>query len=126
MSEEAVKYFLYRSKEELTNAVKKLTPRITSELYDAWTPKLSKTELRLRNSKEYSIFVEEGTGEYGPKKRRITPRGDKPMHANIGGEEIFFWSSKGRKAKHMARDGKKAYEAKIPRLAAEAFARTSK
>ena len=126
LSSAAIQYFLYRSSETLVNDIKEFTPKKDGDLRGAWTPRLSKFELRVTNTMEYARYVEEGTGLYGPNHRLITPKGDKPMHANIGGETIFFWSHKGFEGRKMAEKGKEKFRAKIPLLAAEAVKRTTK
>ena len=126
MSKAAIKYFLNMSSEQLVNDIKDFTPRRDNDLFEAWTPLLSNMELRVRNNKEYARYVEEGTGLYGPNHRRIEAKGSSPMHADIGGEIIFFWSHKGFEGRHMAEKGLEKFRARIPILAAEAMIRTSK
>lgn len=48
---------------------------------------------------KYGIFVEEGTGIYGSKGTRITPKTAKVLAFTSGGSKVFARSSKGMKAR---------------------------
>jgi HK97 gp10 family phage protein len=71
---------------------------------------VSKDSATVEVRANYARFVEEGTGIYGPKKRRITPRTAQALHWKggatrlsgrsrvSGGKGIFAKSVRGRKA----------------------------
>ena len=56
----------------------------------------------------YSVFVHEGTGIYGPLRRKIVPKTKKALRFFIGGKEIIVRSTKRQKSNpFMARAFKK-------------------
>lgn len=58
----------------------------------------NEVSVEVKSSKKYGIFVEKGTGIYGPKKRVIKPKGFKPMKfKNIKGGWISKWEIEGQK-----------------------------
>ncbi len=114
--EEVVETFFEISSEILTSEIKKHTPVDYGKLRGSWTPKQSKTKLVVSNSRNYALFVEKGTGIFGPKRHRIFPRSAKVLHANIKGKDVFFRHSRGQAGKHMAEKGVLAYQKQIPKL----------
>jgi hypothetical protein len=49
------------------------------------------------NEAEYSQYLDEGTGIYGPKKKKIVPKVKKALSFTIGGHKIVVKSVKGIK-----------------------------
>jgi hypothetical protein len=108
--------FLDMSSEKLVGEVKKLTPVDKGKLRGSWTPKLSSYRLTLTNTRNYSIFVDRGTGIFGPRHHRIFAKKGSVMRAKIGGQTIFFKHHRGRPAVHMAERGLESYTYHIPNL----------
>jgi hypothetical protein len=121
--EEVVTGFLQLSSEELTGAIKKETPVRYGKLRGSWTPKLSKNKLTVTNSRKYAVFVEKGTGIFGPRRHRIFPAKAKAMKATINGETRFFTNQRGMAGRHMAEKGLMQYRKRIPTLFRTSFMR---
>lgn len=114
--DKVLKQFLWLSSEELTALVKKETPVDFGKLRGSWIPKLENTRLRLINSRNYAVFVEKGTGIFGPRGHRIFPKTAKVLHFTANGQEIFTTNVRGRPASHMAEKGLEKFRFKIPKL----------
>lgn len=54
---------------------------------------------------KYGIFVEEGTGLYGPKNELIRPQTAKVLHFTSGGKEVFARYTRGMKAQPFFKPG---------------------
>lgn len=114
--EQVTRTFLSLSQEELTSKIKKETPSDTEKLRGSWKPKLSPDKLVVENTRNYAVFVEKGTGIFGPRRHRIFPRTASVFHAKIKGEEMFFTNHRGQPGAHMAEKGFIEYQKKIPNL----------
>jgi len=139
-----IKQFLKISSEELLRTVRKETPVDNGPLRRSWTPKISGNRLTLTNSRNYAVFVEKGTGIYGPRGHRIFPKSASVLHwqgkgtthtisngstsytVSSSGQGIFARSVQGRPAKHMAERGLEQYTYKVPKLFHNAVTQTLK
>ena len=129
IGEKTIKYFLLSSSEQLTNDLKDNTPAKGTEgnLRNAWKPEpVRNKKLRVTNDTKYAIFVEKGTGIFGPRRHRIFPRKARALRAKINGEWVFFKHSRGQPGQHMTEKGVKAFRPKIPNLMRTAIIKTSK
>ena len=115
-NDEVIRRFLQISSEELTTTVKKETPVDYGKLRGSWIPKLQSKRLTLTNSRNYAVFVEKGTGIFGPRHHRIFPVSAKVLHFNAGGQEVFTTNVQGRPASHMAEKGLEKFRYKIPKI----------
>jgi hypothetical protein len=66
---------------------------------------LNATALNPETGENYALFVHEGTGIFGPKKKRITPKNGQALKFKIGGETIFAKSTKGQKPNPFLKRG---------------------
>ena len=95
LNERVSRIFLELSSESLTTEIKKKTPVDKGKLRGGWTPKLSRYQLSVKNSRNYAVYVEKGTGMFSEQPHMITPRTANVFHAEIGGEDVFFKEHKG-------------------------------
>ena len=72
-------------------------PRVTGNLVDAIRKYIEGSRARISATAPYSIFVHEGTGLYGPLKRKIFPKEKKALAFVYGGKQIVVRSTKGQK-----------------------------
>ncbi|WP_323736274.1 hypothetical protein PXD04_10385 [Methanosphaera sp. ISO3-F5] len=114
--EKVTRSFLNLSEEALTTEVKDETPVQRGKLRNSWTPKLYPDRLVVSNSREYAVFVEKGTGIFGPRRHRIFSRNGGPMRAIIDKEEVYFTNHRGQPGQHMAEKGFMNYRKRIPNL----------
>lgn len=125
--EKVTNTFLSLSSEQLTGDIKNQTPVDTGKLKGSWTPKLSRDKLVVKNSRNYAIFVEKGTGIFSSEGRhRIFPKTAKAMHAKIDKTDVFFTNSRGQPGRHMAEKGFMEYRKKIPNLFRTALIKNTK
>jgi hypothetical protein len=96
------------------------TPVDEGHLAGAWTKKESQERIVMTNSAEYAVYVNEGTGVYGPRSRRITPVNAKVLHWEKGGTQYFAKSVKGIKGKHFVEAAVKDMEGKLPNILQQA------
>ncbi|PLY06788.1 MAG: hypothetical protein C0625_08025 [Arcobacter sp.] len=84
-----IKDFLYRIGSEVANEAKDKAPYRTGNLkrdIQVFTDNLDDLEVSIGNTKlaPYAIFVHTGTGLFGPKKKRITPKNKKALKTPFG------------------------------------------
>lgn len=108
--------FLEISQQQLTAEVKKVTPVDKGKLRGSWIGKLSRTRLTLTNSRNYAVFVEKGTGIFGPRGHRIFPKSAKVLHFKAGGADVFTTNVRGQPARHMAEKGLHNFTYRIPNI----------
>lgn len=128
-AEEVVDYFLNASREQLLGDIKKGTPVDYGLLRRSWAYKQYKLgdgnqKLRISNSREYAIFVEQGTGIFKG-GHRIFPRNAQVFRATIKKEVVYFRHHKGQPGKHMMERGVEQYTVKIPSLFSTAVRKTA-
>jgi len=111
-----IRKFLEISKEQLTTEVKRETPVDTGKLRNSWTPRVSNHRLTLTNSRNYAVFVEKGTGIFGPRGHRIFPKSAKVLHFKAGGADVFTTNVRGQPARHMAEKGLHNFTYRIPNI----------
>lgn len=111
-----IRKFLEISKEQLTTEVKRETPVDTGKLRNSWTPHISNHRLTLTNSRNYAVFVEKGTGIFGPRGHRIFPKSAKVLHFKAAGADVFTTNVRGQPARHMAEKGLHNFTYRIPNI----------
>lgn len=123
LNERVSRLFLELSSESLTTEIKRKTPVSPGggKLRGSWTPKVSKNQLIVKNTRNYAVYVEKGTGMFSEKPHMITPRTATVFHAEIGGEDVFFKEHKGMEGRHMAEEGTKEFKKQIPKIWRNAF-----
>jgi|GEM_PF-735718 len=103
---EAIKKLLYRVGSEIANEAKEIAPYDEGDLkrdIQIFDNTIDKGEISVGNSKltPYARHVHEGTGIYGKKRRKITPKKKKALKTPFG----VFKSIKGQKAQPYLTDG---------------------
>ena len=73
------------------------TPKETGAGANAYKIIKSENQHEIRNDKRYLPWVNDGTGLYGPRHRRITPVNARVLHFHWKGREWFLKSVKGQK-----------------------------
>ena len=59
----------------------------------------------IRNEAPYAMFIEQGTGLYGPRRRRITPKpGNRFLRFVVNGRVVYARSVSGIKPRHILAD----------------------
>lgn len=119
-------YFLQLSSESLTSEIKKKTPVDHGALRGSWTPRISKNQLSVKNTRNYAVWVEKGTGMFSENPHMITPKNSNVFHAEIGGQDVFFTQHKGMKGHHMAEEGVTSFKKQIPNIWRLAFIRATR
>ena len=87
--QDAVEALLLRVAHEIEAEAKEVAPKVEGDLardIQVFMDNLANLEVSIGNSKliEYAPFVHGGTGLYGPKKKRITPREKKALKTPYG------------------------------------------
>lgn len=100
----------------LRSKVIKRTPVDHGQLRKSWDLTITEKEVILQNNKEYAMYVETGTGLYGPRKAPIFPKSAPFLQFEIDGEIIRCLSTKGMKGVHMAEKGVNDLEKELPNL----------
>ena len=78
----------------------------------------------IRNDTFYLPYVDQGTGIYGPRHRRITPVHARYLHFHWKGQEWFLKSVKGQKPKRFVEKGVKDIVNSVDKIAVIAARRT--
>ena len=73
------------------------TPKDTGAGANAYKILKSENQHKITNDKEYLPWVNDGTGIYGPRGQRITPKSAKFLHFHWKGREWFLKSVRGQK-----------------------------
>ena len=73
------------------------TPKHTGAGANAYKIIKSENQHTIRNEKKYLPWVNDGTGLYGPRHRRITPIHARVLHFHWKGREWFLKSVKGQR-----------------------------
>ena len=77
--------------------LKENTPKDTGSGANAYKIIKSENQHKITNDKEYLPWVNDGTGIYGPRGQRITPKRAKFLHFHWKGREWFLKSVRGQK-----------------------------
>lgn len=117
--------FLLLSKEVLTGEIQDETPVDNGDLQRSWKPTLTKNKLVVSNSRKYALFVEKGTGIFGPRRHRIFPQTAQVLHWNYYGEDRYATNVRGQPGRHMAEKGFMKYRKQIPNLFRTSIIRNS-
>lgn len=107
---EAIKNLLYRVGAEVVNEAKDIAPYAKGNLkrdIQVFTDDINKLEIDIGNTllAPYALYVHEGTGLFGPKKKRITPKKAKALKTPYG----YRKSIAGQKAQPYLSDGLENY-----------------
>lgn len=101
----------------LTNATNKIqsearsrAPHKTGALQRSILPEINDLDALVAVNEKYGVWIEEGTGIYGPTGQPIRPKKAKMLVFSIGGRKIVTKSVKGTKAKPFFKPGIKAAE----------------
>lgn len=73
------------------------TPKDTGAGSKAYNIKKSENQHIISNDKEYLPWVNDGTGIYGPRRQRITPKTAKFLHFHWKGREWYLKSVRGQR-----------------------------
>lgn len=73
------------------------TPKETGAGANAYKIIKSENQHEIRNEKKYLPWVNDGTGIYGPRHRRITPTHARVLHFHWKGREWFLKSVRGQR-----------------------------
>jgi len=92
--EQAIQNFKDGLANDLRNALVRKAPVDTGLLKNSITVRIEGDIIKIYMPK-YAIYLEYGTGIYGPLKRPITPKEAKALKFKIGGKTIFAKSIKG-------------------------------
>ena len=140
---EVTKKFLELSGKELEKTIKKETPVDNGKLRKSWKSNVTENRVTVSNSREYAIYVEKGTGIFGPRRHRIFPVNAKALHwtsksskkvsASNGtsytatsSNGIFAKNIRGQPARHMAEKGLEQYTTRVPVVFHHAVTKTLK
>ena len=82
-----------------------VTPRRTSKGANSYKIIKKGNVHEIRNDVFYLTFVNDGTGIYGPRHRRITPKHAKVLHFHWKGREWFVKSVRGQPPKKFVERG---------------------
>ena len=119
-------------KKELLNQVshdgvlimESVTPRKTSRGANSYRIIKRENAHEIRNDTFYLPFVNEGTGIYGPRGRRITPKRAKFLHFFWKDREWFVKSVRGQKPRRFVERGTKDIVNSIPKASVIAANKT--
>ena len=92
--EECIKNFKNGLANDLRNELVQAAPVDTGLLKNTIKVDIKDDEIII-TMPEYSIYLEYGTGIFGPKRRPITPKEAKALKFSIGGKTVFAKSVKG-------------------------------
>ena len=112
---------------EFLGILKKNTPKDTGHLHSAWHMEQKGNKIRYTNSAKYAGWVNEGTGIYGVKRKRITPKSRKILVFSPGKKfsgkygkttngKYFFRSVKGQKGQHYVEKSTEKIKQRIPTI----------
>lgn len=82
-----------------------VTPRRTSRGANSYRIIKGDDRHEIRNDVKYLPWVNDGTGLYGPRHRRITPTHAKYLHFHWKGREWFLKSVRGQKPRKFVERG---------------------
>lgn len=117
---------------ELNGIIRKNTPKNEGHLHSTWRHSIHENEVIFTNSAKYAVWVNEGTGIYGPRKTRIFPhkgkgllfKPDKKYDGKYGptlsGGKFkgyyFFRSIRGQKGQHYVEKSAKKLKSRLPAI----------
>lgn len=90
------------------------TPKDTGAGAKAYKIKKSDNQHIIYNDTEYLPWVNDGTGIYGPKRQRITPKTAKFLHFHWKGREWFLKSVRGQRPQHFVEVSMIEIEKSVP------------
>lgn len=90
------------------------TPKDTGAGAKAYKIKKSDNQHIIYNDTEYLPWVNDGTGIYGPKRQRITPKTAKFLHFHWKGREWFLKSVRGQRPQRFVEVSMIEIEESVP------------
>lgn len=127
---------------ELTRILKQNTPKNEGHLHGAWRHEVNDTEAIFTNSAKYAVWVNEGTGIFGPRKTRLYPRQAKgflfkpdkkydgkygPTIANGKYKGYYFFRSiRGQKGQHYVEKSADKLKSRLPTIIRNAVAHATR
>lgn len=96
------------------------TPVDEGHLTGAWTTDKNSNGIQMSNSAKYAVYLNEGTGVYGPRGKPITPVKAKVLHWEKGGTHYFAKSVSGVKGQHFVEKSLDSVEEKLPAILQQA------
>lgn len=90
------------------------TPKDTGAGAKAYKIKKSDNQHIIYNDTEYLPWVNDGTGIYGPKRQRITPKTAKFLHFHWKGREWFLKSVRGQRPQRFVEVSMIEIEKSVP------------
>lgn len=90
------------------------TPKDTGAGAKAYKIKKSDNQHIISNDTEYLPWVNDGTGIYGPRRQRITPKTAKFLHFNWRGREWYLKSVRGQRPQRFVEVSMIEIEKSVP------------
>lgn len=90
------------------------TPKDTSAGAKAYKIKKSDNQHIISNDTEYLPWVNDGTGIYGPRRQRITPKTAKFLHFHWRGREWYLKSVRGQRPQRFVEVSMIEIEKSVP------------
>ena len=81
-----------------------------------WKQSLGDDGVQVYNNENYIIFLDQGTGLYGPYKTPITPKKKKVLHWSKGGKDFFAKSVKGIQPRKIVEKSIKPTKRRVPQF----------
>lgn len=81
-----------------------------------WRHRSSEDSWEIQSSAKYAVYVNEGTGLYGPTHSLIKPKKGKVLRFEVGGKTIFSRWSKGIKPRRFVQKSIKQTENRVSNL----------
>jgi len=104
-SERLMKAALVNSVNKIQSEARAHAPHKTGTLQRSILTQVDYPEGQVQVNEKYGIWLEEGTGIYGPTGSRITPKKAKALAWGSGGSMVFARSTKGMKARPFFKPG---------------------
>ena len=90
---------LVNSTNKIQSLARARAPHRTGTLQRSIMPEVSGLDALVAVNEKYGVYIEEGTGIYGPMHRPITPKVKKVLVFRINGKKIVTKSIKGMRAR---------------------------
>lgn len=100
-----VKAAIVNSVNRIQSNTRELAPHRTGTLQRSIQTQVDYPEGKVSVGEKYGAWIEGGTGIYGEKGERITPKRAKVLAFTVGGKAVFARSVKGMKARPFFKPG---------------------
>lgn len=104
-AEPLVRAALTNSAQKVQQEARQRAPHRTGTLQRSIMPEIDYPRAEVAVNEKYGIFIEEGTGVYGPNHSPITPRRAKVLAFTVGGSAVFTKMVKGMRARPFFKPG---------------------